>query len=135
MHSAQLTPEQLIALTSRQYPTRSSPELQNFIENIYSTLTGRPVDVVRDAAEDADLRTQLARHIAAEFNLKPTVAAAALVWVDAVASTMVPTLSGYGLLGFWADIERVCLGDATLDGLPNAVQYAYLMRQFAQVCH
>ena len=48
---------------------------------------------------------------------------------------MVPTLSGYGLLGFWADIERVCLGDATLDGLPNAVQYAYLMRQFAQVCH
>lgn len=135
MHSAQLTPEQLIALTSRQYPTRSTPELQNFIENIYSTLTGRPVDVVRDAAEDADLRTQLARHIAAEFNLKPTVAAAALVWVDAVASTMAPTLSGYGLLGFWADIERVCLGDATLDGLPNAVQYAYLMRQFAQVCH
>ena len=136
MHAAQLEPEQLVALTSRRYPVQSTPELQVFIENIYSTLTGRPsVESSLQPAVDEILRAQLARHIGAEFNLKANVAAATMVWVDAVAHDMNSTLNGYGLLGFWADIERVCQGESTLDSLPNAVQYAYLLRQFAQVCH
>jgi len=52
-----------------------------------------------------------------------------------VAEEMTSNLEGYNLLSFWADIERVGLGAATLDELPQAVQYAYLMRQFAQACH
>ncbi len=136
MHSAELNPAQLMALTSRRYPVQSTPELQVFIANIYSTLTGRAVvEAARQATEDAVLRTQLARHIGAEFNLKPNIATAALVWVDAVAAAMAPSLQGYNLMSFWADIERVGLGTVTLDALPQAVQYAYLMRQFAQVCH
>lgn len=136
MHSAELNPPQLMALTSRRYPVQSTPELQVFIANIYSTLTGRAVvEAARQATEDAVLRAQLARHIGAEFNLKPNIATAALVWVDAVAAAMAPTLQGYNLLSFWADIQRVGLGTVTLDALPRAVQYAYLMRQFAQVCH
>lgn len=136
MHSAELNPAQLMALTSRRYPVQSTPELQVFIANIYSTLTGRAVvEAARQATEDAVLRAQLARHIGAEFNLKPNIATAALVWVDAVAAAMAPSLQGYNLMSFWADIERVGLGTVTLDALPQAVQYAYLMRQFAQVCH
>lgn len=136
MHSTELSAAQLMALTSRSYPVQSTPELQVFIANIYSTLTGRAVvEAARQATEDAVLRTQLARHIGAEFNLKPNIATAALIWVDAVAGQMAPTLQGYNLLSFWADIERVGLGTVTLDALPQAVQYAYLMRQFAQVCH
>ena len=136
MHSAELNPAQLMALTSRRYPVQSTPELQVFIANIYSTLTGRAVvEAARQATEDAVLRAQLARHIGAEFNLKPNIATAALVWVDAVAAAMAPTLQGYNLLSFWADIERVGLDTVPLDALPQAVQYAYLMRQFAQVCH
>ena len=136
MHSTELSAAQLMALTSRSYPVQSTPELQVFIANIYSTLTGRAVvEAARQATEDAVLRTQLARHIGAEFNLKPNIATAALIWVDAVAGQMAPTLQGYNLLSFWADIERVGQGTVTLDALPQAVQYAYLMRQFAQVCH
>ncbi|MBJ2255026.1 Tc toxin subunit A [Pseudomonas psychrophila] len=136
MRNAKLEPQQLMALTSRRYPVQATPELQVFIENIYSTLSGRAVvEAALQATEDAVLRTQLARHIGAEFNLKPNIATAALVWVDAVAEEMTSNLEGYNLLSFWADIERVGLGAATLDELPQAVQYAYLMRQFAQACH
>ena len=136
MRTVKLEPGQLITLTSRRYPMQSTPELKVFIENIYSTLTGRAaVDTTYQTSGIAELRAQMARHIGAEFNLKPNIAAAALIWVDAVAMDMAPTLAGYDLLSFWADIERIGLGEATLDGLPLAVQYAYLMRQFAQVCH
>ena len=132
MHAAQLDPEQLIALTSRRYPAQSTPELQTFIENIYSTLAGR---TAAEAADGEVLRAQLARHIGAEFNLKPNIATAVMAWADAVAKDMAPTLEGYGLLNFWADIERVCQGITTLDDVSRAVQYAYLLRQFVQVCH
>lgn len=136
MHTAKLEPGQLVALTSRRYPVQGTPELKVFIENIYSTLTGRaPVDAARQASEIAELRALMARHIGAEFNLKANIAAAALLWVDAVAKDMAPTLEGYDLMSFWADIERICQGETTLDGQPRAVQYAYLMRQLAQVCH
>ena len=136
MRTAELEPGQLVALTSRRYPVQGTPELKVFIENIYSTLTGRaPVDAARQAGEIAVLRALMARHIGAEFNLKANIAAAALLWVDAVAKDMAPTLEGYDLMSFWADIERICQGETTLDGQPRAVQYAYLMRQFAQVCH
>lgn len=136
MRSAELEPQQLMALTSRRYPVQSTPELQVFIENIYSTLSGRAaVEAARQVTEDAVLRAQLARHIGAEFNLKPNIATAALIWVDAVAGQMAPTLQGYTLLSFWADIELFGQGTVTLDARPQAVQYAYLMRQFAQVCH
>ena len=136
MRTAKLEPRQLVALTSRRYPVQSTPELKVFIENIYSTLTGRaPVDTLRQASEIAELRALMARHIGAELNLKPNIAAAALLWVDAVAKDMISTLEGYDLMSFWADIERICQGETTLDGQPRAVQYAYLMRQFAQVCH
>lgn len=136
MRTAELEPGQLVALTSRRYPEQGTPELKVFIENIYSTLTGRaPVDAARQASEIAELRALMARHIGAELNLKANIAAAALLWVDAVAKDMTPTLEGYDLMSFWADIERICQGETTLDGQPRAVQYAYLMRQFAQVCH
>lgn len=136
MRTAELEPGQLVALTSRRYPVQGTPELKVFIENIYSTLTGRaPVDAARQAGEITVLRALMARHIGAEFNLKANIAAAALLWVDAVAKDMAPTLEGYDLMSFWADIERICQGETTLDGQPRAVQYAYLMRQFAQVCH
>ena len=136
MRNAKLEPQQLMALTSRRYPVQATPELQVFIENIYSTLSGRAVvEAALQATEEAVLRTQLARHIGAVLNLKPNIATAALVWVDAVAEEMTSNLEGYNLLSFWADIERVGLGAATLDELPQAVQYAYLMRQFAQACH
>jgi len=132
MHAAQLDPEQLIALTSRRYPAQSTPELQTFIENIYSTLAGR---TAAEAADGEVLRAQLARHIGAEFNLKPNIATAVMAWADAAAKDMASTLEGYGLLNFWADIERVCQGITTLDDVSRAVQYAYLLRQFVQVCH
>ena len=135
MHAAKLAPEQLIALTSRRYPTQSTPELQALVESIYSTLTGRVVGSLLQPADDEVLRAQLARHIGAEFNLKPNIAGAVMIWVDAAAKDMSPTLNGYDLLSFWADIELVCAGETTLDSLPRAVQYAYLLRQFAQVCH
>jgi hypothetical protein len=80
------------------------------------------------------LRAQLARHIGAEFGLKPNIVDAMLVWVDAVAKDMAPTLDGYGLLRFWEDIERICQGLVTLENAPQVVQYAHLVRQFAQVC-
>ena len=84
MRTAELEPGQLVALTSRRYPVQGTPELKVFIENIYSTLTGRaPVDAARQAGEIAVLRALMARHIGAELNLKPNIAAAALLWVDA----------------------------------------------------
>lgn len=135
MRAQQLDAAQLIALTSRRYPVQKTPELQAFIENIYSTLTGRePVPSQLLAAEDVVLRAQLARHIGAEFGLKPNIVDAMLVWVDAVAKDMAPTLNGYSLLKFWEDIERICQGLATLENVPQVVQYAHLLRQFAQVC-
>ena len=136
MRAQQLDAAQLIALTSRRYPVQKTPELQAFIENIYSTLTGRePVPSQLLAAEDVVLRAQLARHIGAEFGLKPNIVDAMLVWVDAVAKDMAPTLNGYSLLKFWEDIERICQGLATLENVPQVVQYAHLVRQFAQVCN
>ena len=135
MRAQQLDAAQVIALTSRRYPVQKTPELQAFIENIYSTLTGRePVPSQLLAAEDVVLRAQLARHIGAEFGLKPNIVDAMLVWVDAVAKDMAPTLDGYGLLRFWEDIERICQGLVTLENAPQVVQYAHLVRQFAQVC-
>lgn len=136
MRVQKLDAAQLIALTSRRYPVQTTPELQAFIENVYSTLTGRePVPTQLRVAEDEALRGQLARHIGAEFGLKPNVALAMLVWVDAVAKDMAPTLEGYGLLKFWEDIERICQGLVTLESRPQVVQYVHLLRQFAQVCN
>ena len=134
LKAEQLEPAQLIALTGRGYPTQLTSELQAFIENIYSTLTGREtVSPERQAVEDSVMSAQLARHIGAEFGLKPNIAAAMLVWVDTVVATMNSELNDYGLLRFWQDIQAFCEGDKT--DTAHIVQYAFLLRQFAQVCH
>ena len=134
LKAEQLEPAQLIALTGRGYPTQLTSELQAFIENIYSTLTGREtVSLERQAVEDSVMSAQLARHIGAEFGLKPNIAAAMLVWVDTVVATMNPELNDYGLLPFWQDIQA--FGEGKKPDTAHIVQYAFLLRQFAQVCH
>ena len=134
MSAEQLEPASLVAMTSDRYPVQITPELKSFIDNIYSTLTGREVVTPeRRFTEDASIKAQLARHFAAEFGLKSNVTATLLMWVDAVAGTMNQSLLGYDLLKFWADIQAFCQDSKF--STDKIVQYACLARQFAQVCY
>ena len=134
MSAEQLEPASLVAMTSNRYPVQLTHELKSFIDNIYSTLTGREVVTPeRRFTEDASIKAQLARHFAAEFGLKPNVTATLLMWVDAVAGMMNPNLLEYDLLNFWADIQAFCQDSKF--STDKIVQYACLARQFAQVCY
>ena len=126
----------LIVMTSRDYRQVATPELQGFLQNIYSTLSGQPGDTRSEQA----LFELLCRHIGAQFGLKPSTSLRLIEWMDAVAARMNPAFTGYSVLTFWNQIQAYysspVRGLSTLESdLPQLVQYANLIAQFALLCH
>lgn len=126
----------LIAMTHRDYRQVATPELQSFIQNIYTTLGG-PGSEGRD---EPTLRDLLSRHIGAQFGLKPATSLRLIEWMDKVAARLNPVFTGYSVLKFWEQIQAAAgAGAMSLTALEiedsQLVQYANLLGQFALLCH
>lgn len=126
----------LIAMTQRDYRQVATPELQSFIQNIYTTLGG-PGGEGRD---EPALRDLLSRHIGAQFGLKPATSLRLIKWMDKVAARLNPVFTGYSVLKFWEQIQAAAgAGAMSLTALEvedsQLVQYANLIGQFALLCH
>lgn len=125
----------LIAMTQRDYRQVATPELQSFIQNIYTSLGG-PGGGDRD---ESALRNLLYRHIGAQFSLKPATSRRMIEWMDAVAARLNAAFTGYSVLKFWEQIQAAAIPSAmsltVLEEVPQLVQYANLLGQFALVCH
>ncbi len=126
----------LIAMTHRDYRQVATPELQSFIQNIYTTLGG-PGSEGRD---EPTLRDLLSRHIGAQFGLKPATSLRLIEWMDKVAARLNPVFTGYSVLKFWEQVQAAAgAGAMSLTALEiedsQLVQYANLIGQFALLCH
>ncbi|KVZ76581.1 hypothetical protein WL22_00840 [Burkholderia ubonensis] len=145
MDECQLEMESALVMVSDAYNSEPTPEIFNFLSNIYSTLSSAPpaiVDSTTDSGMDPSLRDMLCGIIAGTFQTKSNVESQLVAWQDLhftaqpVAGEGAPT--PYRLNDFWAEINTFFSDTepATLAKLattPNLVRYSNALGQYALI--
>lgn len=143
MANHQLDVESAVSLTTSEYSESVTPDLYNFVQNIYTSLSTDNEAISYHAGQPLDnsLRQKLYSLTAAAFKIKPNVMGRLLQWLDAHFVAGLPDAEGasapYGLGDYWADIEAIfSQPDADikdLAGVPNVARYSQAMAQHALI--
>lgn len=107
-------PYQLLVMTTAQYPTTLTPEIQNLLDTLNSGLQGSTLT-------GTELIDAMAPHVAALLRLSShAVAASLLTWIDQIQP------AGLNVDEFWADIQAN-------EPTPEAVQFCHALAQLMLV--
>jgi hypothetical protein len=141
MSSHQLDIDYSFKLTTERYSENVTPELFNFVDNIYTSLSSDPAATSYQADESLSdpLKQKLYTLTAAAFKVKANVMQRLITWLDGRFTTQGADEEpvAYGLGNFWADIEDLFSGaEPTLERLqdsPNIARYSQAMAQYALI--
>lgn len=139
MDEYRLSLEAAMMMVSNVYSSEPTPEIFNFLSNIYDTLSGSSS---ADAAMSPSLRDMLCSIIAGSFQIKSNVESKLLSWQDLhftrlpASAREVPT--PYGLDDFWQEINTFFssgepASPAKLASAPDLVRYSNALGQYALI--
>ncbi|MBB3121748.1 neuraminidase-like domain-containing protein [Pseudoduganella violacea] len=142
MGEYQLTLSSVVAMTTPVYTDEATPEVFNYVQNIYSTLSSDSAALEYTGKEPPgeDLCEKLYRVMAGAFSLKANVLRQLVVWQDV--HFTVPADEGskpYGLGDFWVEIRQMFtarpdgIGLADLRAHPNLARYSNATGQGALI--
>ncbi|QLL16015.1 Tc toxin subunit A-related protein [Pseudomonas chlororaphis] len=129
----------LAAMTTSQYSTEATPEIFNFINNIYVTLSSDPTAISYQATEplSSSMRESLYRIIAGTFQVKANIMGELITWLDLHFQNTTTVPLPYGLNDFWAEIENFFSAPEPsverLSSHPDLVRYSNALGQFILV--
>jgi len=138
MTTHQLAIDDGFNLVNDQYTENVTPELFNFVDNIYTTFATDP-DVSIPLSEG--FRQKMFKLISATFQVKANVMACLIDWLDCTFTT-VPRLGApsqpYGLSDFWVEIDELFNSGAPsiyeeLHYYPDIARYSQALGQYALI--
>ncbi|WP_371356101.1 Tc toxin subunit A [Pseudomonas chlororaphis] len=125
-----------VAMLTNFYSSEPTPEIFNFLDNIYSTLNNDPKAAGYRSSEPMSnsLRNMLYQIIGGSFHLSPNVMSLLIAWLDMYFTA---DDTPYKLDDFWAEINQVFsteepLTPETLQS-PNLVRYSNALAQHAMI--
>lgn len=129
------------AMTATIYSTEATPEIFNFLNNIYVTLSSDPTAMSYQASEplSPSMSESLYRIIAGTFQVKANIMSELIRWLDLYFQSTAATSAPYGLGDFWAEIDQFFSDldyPVTVERLasyPDLVRYSNALGQFALI--
>ncbi|WP_248916930.1 Tc toxin subunit A [Pseudomonas moorei] len=129
------------AMTATVYSTEATPEIFNFLNNIYVTLSSDPTAMSYQASEplSPSMNESLYRIIAGMFQVKANVMSELIGWLDLYFQSTAFIQAPYGLGDFWAEIDQLFSdpdNPATVERLTlhhDLVRYSNALGQFTLI--
>lgn len=134
------------AMVSPVYSSEPTPEIFNFLSNIYNSLSGNTVAVDYRGNEplSESLSEMLCLSISGTFQLKSNIMSQLIIWQDSHFTRQAldgsTTQTPYKLSDFWQDIVRFFSSQQAnsveaLTAEPNLVRYSNALAQYTLISH
>ncbi|AZE50338.1 hypothetical protein C4K04_4683 [Pseudomonas chlororaphis] len=143
MRTHNLNIDTTLAMVSQNYSSDPTPEIFNFLNNIYISLSGNTeaMNYPFETPLTPSLSELLILSISGNFQLKSNITAQLIAWQD-LHFTVQGTETSYGLSNFWQDIRKLFtppaapLTSLTPDILlsePNLIRYSNALVQYTLI--
>ncbi|MFM1348917.1 Tc toxin subunit A [Yersinia proxima] len=133
MNSHQLTAADLRGMITTTYSELATPELFNFLKNIYQSVDSQPLN--RTTRLDDAIQSKLVRSLSSGFGLKANVLARMIDWL--IQSTQ-GTSGAFSLESYWHKIEALFSAEtptlAMLEQQADLLRWSQQLSQYALIC-
>ncbi|MGM7744135.1 Tc toxin subunit A [Yersinia enterocolitica] len=133
MNSHQLTVADLRSMITTTYSELATPELFNFLKNIYQSVDSQPLN--RTTRLDDAIQSKLVRSLSSGFGLKANVLARMIDWLT---QSTQGTSGAFSLESYWHKIEALFSAEtptlAMLEQQVDLLRWSQQLSQYALIC-